>query len=440
MASSANVPVSVNLLDSTSPAEGSLGRTLPPNSVQLFARAKVGPTTLTVEHVLNAPPFEYCIASSSGMVCSGPMLVAGVDELTGTALPADLKPGHVASNGSVSLAGPSTRVTGDVKAVGTVRNSGAVVEGQVQERHSEVALPAIPIASYDPGTDPAVVRSLDASYPGLTVDGLARRTGDLVLNVSGLSLENGLLYVDGDLTVNGGVSGLGAIVCTGDVTVNGGGSLSTTNLAAIVARGSVTLNGTPGSRGYFRGLVYTETGMEASHLTLVGAFVHRSASGSGELRLNGCDVIYDPAAVQIAIPIPGFGESDSNMRNRARLGDGVTSEDFFDRDTGHFDSTRVDGQTVPLVFEGTIYNSVEEATAAADASGERPPPREDGTRPSWEEYFQEEHNRFRSMLTVMDQQYQARPSPALLRGEFSLDLNQFLNTSDRMRVVFWRDL
>ncbi len=44
------------------------------------------------------------------------------------------------------------------------------------------------------------------------------------------------------------------------------------------------------------------------------------------------------------------------------------------------------------------------------------------------------------MLSVMDKQYQATRSEAVLRGRFSLDLNQFLNATDSMRVVFWRDL
>ncbi len=443
VASSSAVPVSVNLFDATTPTKGSLGRLLPPNSVQLFARAKVGPTTLTVENVLHAPPFEYSIATSGALVASGPMLVAGVKELSGSSLPpeSELEPGHVASNGSVSLAGPSTRITGDVKAVGTVSSSGAVVEGQIEEHHSEVALPSIPVTSYDPGTDPAIVRTLDPSYPGLTVDGLARRAGSLVLNVSGLQLQNGLLYVDGNLTVNGGVSGLGAIVCTGDVTVNGGGTLSTTNLAAIVAKGRVTLNGTSGSRGYFRGLVYSETGLEASYLTLVGAFVQRSVSGSGEIKLTGCDVVYDPAAVQIAWEIPGFGPGGGGFQGGARLADGLTASDFFDKTTGHFDSTRVDSERVPYSYLGASYSSLEEAVSSQDgASPPKLPDNSGGRYPSWEAFFQAGHDRYRAQLAYMDKLNQARSSPALFHGKFSLDLNQFLNSSDRMRVVFWRDL
>lgn len=376
---------------------------------------------------------EYCIASSSGIVASGPMLVAGVSAAGEVAD----QPGHIAGNGDVTLNGPATRVTGDVKATGAVNRSpsGVEIEGQVQGQHSQVSLPSIPIASYDPGHDASIVRKVEGISQGLEIDGLARCDGDLSVNTSGLRLENGLLFVDGDLVIRGGISGRGAIICTGNVTVKGGSELSTTNLAAIVARGKVTLTAA-GSSNHFRGLVYTETGMEASDLKLVGAFVHRSGSGGGEMKLTNCDVTYDPEAVQFEWEIPGFGELDDDRRPGARLRDGLTAEDFFDRSTGHFDPSRVNAERVPIVYRGNTYNSPEEAAA----SGEPPPRGEDGSPASWDEYFQLEHTRFRAMLTIMDHQYQARPSPALLRGQFSLDLNEFLNTSDRMRVVFWRDL
>ncbi len=416
------------------------GTEVPAGCVYLLATGTcqgVQPRRVAVMLTAGGGAFRYCIASSSGIVASGPMLVAGVDEAGEVAD----KPGHIAGNGDVTLNGPATRVTGDVKATGAVNRSpsGVEIEGQVQGQHSQVSLPSIPITSYDPGHDTAIVRKVEGISQGLEVDGLARCDGDLTVNTSGLRLENGLLFVDGDLVIRGGISGRGAVICTGDVTITGGSELSTTNLAAIVARGKVTLTAA-GSGNHFRGLVYTETGMEASDLKLVGAFVHRSASSGGEMKLTNCDVTYDPEAVQFEWEIPGFGQGSGDPRNRSQLGDGVTAEDFFDRDTGHFDPARVDGQTVPLVFDGTPYHSVAEAAAAAEDSGE-PLPREDGINyASWEEYFQKEHGRFRSMLTLMDQQYQTRPSPALLRGQFSLDLNQFLNTSDRMRVVFWRDL
>ncbi len=166
---------------------------------------------------------EYCIASSGAVSVNGPMLVAGVKEFSGT-LPAQLDPGHMAGNGNVALVGPSTVVTGDVKAAGTVSQGGGVsVEGQVEQRHSAVVLPSIAVESYDPGASNPAARHLDPNYPGLTVDGLARREGDLVITVSGLELNNGLLFVRGNLVVHGGVSGTGAIICTGDVHFDGGG-------------------------------------------------------------------------------------------------------------------------------------------------------------------------------------------------------------------------
>lgn len=379
---------------------------------------------------------EYCIASSGLVLASGPMLVAGVDEVSGSVLNPD-KPGHMVSNGSISLTGPSTRVTGDVKAVGSVTNSGAVVEGQVEEHHAEVALPSIPITAYDPGTDVTIVRQLDASYPGLTVSGLARRQGDLMLTVSGLSLDSGLLYVDGNVVINGGVTGLGAIICTGNVTVNGGASLTTANLAAVVAKGHVILRGTPGAGACFRGLVYTEGGLEAAHLKLVGAFVQGGAGGSAAL--TDCDVVYDPAAVHLEWDIPEFGPGGGNRKGEAQIANGLAAEDFFDKTTGHFDLSRVDDQRVPFRFQTATYASLDEAVGAQDGK----PPYLDaaaGTRyPSWEAFFQAGHDRVRAQLSYMDQLNQENIS-RVRQGKISFDLNQFLNTTDRMRVVFWRDL
>ncbi|GMU56412.1 MAG: hypothetical protein AMXMBFR33_55580 [Candidatus Xenobia bacterium] len=122
---------------------------------------------------------------------------------------------------------------------------------------------------------------------------------------------------------------------------------------------------------------------------------------------------------------------------------GLKAEDFFDKQTGHFDLSRVDGQRVPFTYGPATYSSLEEAVTA---NGSRPVPTRrnpDGSRGaryvSWEEFFREGQDQYRSMLSVMDRQYQATKSEAVRRGSFSLDLNQFLNATDSMRVVYWRD-
>ena len=70
--------------------------------------------------------------------------------------------------------------------------------------------------------------------------------GNLAINGDLVFGNNGSLYVDGDLTLNGGVIGEGAIYCNGKVTIQGGSSSLITNQgngAALFARGDVTLQG-----------------------------------------------------------------------------------------------------------------------------------------------------------------------------------------------------
>ncbi len=161
------------------------------------------------------------------------------------------------------------------------------------------------------------------------------------------------------------------------------------------------------------------------------------------MKLTNCDVVFDPEAVKFEWEIPGFGPGGSGAYGGAQLAAGLKAEDFFDKQTGHFDLSRVDGQRVPFSYQNATYASLEEAVAA---QGGRPAPfriNSDGSRgtqyASWEEFFREGQDQYRSMLSVMDRQYQATRSESLRRGSFSLDLNQFLNATDSMRVVYWRD-
>jgi len=128
----------------------------------------------------------------------------------------------------------------------------------------------------------------------LELSGLARATYSVVLD-KGLTLDGGVLYVDGDLTVQKGVNGYGAVFCTGSLKVQGGSNLGSDSLCALVAGGNLSLEGTGADKTQFRDLVYSYGEIKVSNITLVGS-----------LRAN---LVYDPKAVSLDFDLQfsGFG-------------------------------------------------------------------------------------------------------------------------------------
>lgn len=119
------------------------------------------------------------------------------------------KPGNIVSNDGSETAvdlGAQTKVSGDVRAVGRVNlYDGAVVQGEIKEEQSAQNLPRINLSVYDP-------REGEQSYVPFTSamteirDGRALHEGG-PLTLGDLRLDNGLLFVDGDLTITGKVMG-----------------------------------------------------------------------------------------------------------------------------------------------------------------------------------------------------------------------------------------
>lgn len=76
-----------------------------------------------------------------------------------------------------------------------------------------------------------------------------------------ISLYNGSLYVQGDLTINGGVIGYGSIYATGNVYIRGGNASVISNQpngAAILAGGDITFEGLDAA-GYIDALAATDS-------------------------------------------------------------------------------------------------------------------------------------------------------------------------------------
>lgn len=124
----------------------------------------------------------------------------------------------------------------------------AALGQQVRENSLDTPLPEYDVARLMANhlSDPAPA-GLTGSTLGTTLLRDSRCVhGNLAVNGDLVFSGNGALYVDGDLTLNGGVIGEGAIYCSGQVRIQGGSSSLVTNQgsgAALFARGDVVLEG-----------------------------------------------------------------------------------------------------------------------------------------------------------------------------------------------------
>lgn len=81
-----------------------------------------------------------------------------------------------------------------------------------------------------------------------------------------IDLSDGALYIEGDLTVNGAITGYGSVFATGDVTINGGSAVVFTNArsgAAVYSGGDITFTGLSAA-DYLDSLAATHSGLDAA--------------------------------------------------------------------------------------------------------------------------------------------------------------------------------
>ena len=282
----------LNNLRSDSSVSASNGNLIPREALYLVGYGVCGNVTRRVEAVVYLPRFPYSVA------CQGPfrgseLLIAGVEKgkrvIAGQSVaPEDLKAGHLASNST--LGDQAVALTGDNRVKGNVQSvSGAslgpntIVEGSVILGAREVQLPTLDLESYRPTLDdPSLQRGLTSLERNLHLNETAYFQGSQMTVLDGLTLDGGVLFVDGDLSVHGGVHGKGALIVTGEVRVNGSGSVATDNVVALLVGGDVRLRGSgqEPKDSVFEGLLYSEGHIDASNLTLVGTLISRGDAPS----------------------------------------------------------------------------------------------------------------------------------------------------------------
>lgn len=271
--------------------------TVPRQSVHLLARGVSNGTERVVEAIVHFPRFAFTVASAGDLVLDHATVAAipNPDDLrrdgTGriTTPPKEMQPGDALSNRRMVVKN-SSLVTGDAQAhldVEVDRNS--VVEGELRRPVAPENVPAIDVATFDPG-DREYSVELEEVVGGSEMAGVQRATGNLTLN-GDVTLDNCLLYVPGNLTVNGGLRGTGAVFVTGNVLVKGAAVLAAADSVALLAGGDVRLQGTSQERHQFQGLLYSQGTLEVEKVTVLGTVI----CNGPRLTLNEATVIWTPA-------------------------------------------------------------------------------------------------------------------------------------------------
>ncbi len=300
---------SVNNLDGSRSA-GALGRTVPPGMVHALATGFCRGRTVTIEALIEHPPFPFGLATSGKIHSRDPLVVKGTSSAETFRSGRDDRPGHVVANSAEGVvierasdtpAELSTLITGFARSNGPIEIAPpSVVRGGIQPQYGVSDLPDVRLQDYlamvesAPGVlKPGVVGIHAANLGSQTLNAIYFFRGNLRYNGS-VEMQNAFLVVDGNLEVFGGVRGCGAIVCTGNVNLEGGTNLDGSNKVAVLAGQDLTVKG---GGNYFQGILYSEGNLSASNVTVVGNSVVNSPDAArGNADLKQVTFVHDATA------------------------------------------------------------------------------------------------------------------------------------------------
>jgi hypothetical protein len=188
------LPLSTNNIKGETAKTGYGGRIVPEYSVHLIGLGNHNGVERKIEAILRFPAYQFALSSKGQISSEGDLIVAGADDpsdllpsVSAALARGDLIPGHMASNKSdvggefaVALnegSGKEIRITGDVRANGSIQNSGAQVDGDPRPGSGEVELELV--------IGPAI------ALPLVTLGGTVFRPGVRVFEVgSGANAAN----------------------------------------------------------------------------------------------------------------------------------------------------------------------------------------------------------------------------------------------------------
>lgn len=307
-------PFSTNNIDG-SQSLGYLNRAVGEGCVHVLVTGFCRGQYRCIEAVVRRPDSAYGIASSGKIVSASPLMVYGTSTVAQAENEEYRRPGHIVSNSAegVSIGRPpgtpadvKTDISGFIQSVGPISLAEpAVVKSGLRPHASALEIPRFQLqGELNPAGLPGTVNIVELTHGPQDLDVIYYSGHDLTFT-GPVNLHNAYLYVKGKLVVNGGISGVGAVLVDGDVEVNGGTDLSGSNSLALISSGKVTLSG---ASNYFQGFVYGEKGLVARNLTVVGSLILRHPTGSPEpsMSLDHVTVVNTQSAANVSFTASSY--------------------------------------------------------------------------------------------------------------------------------------
>ncbi|MGE0493601.1 MAG: hypothetical protein AB7S38_30610 [Vulcanimicrobiota bacterium] len=445
-------PYSTYNLDSETAVQGFGGRVVPPHSIHLVGYARCANVVRRSEMVITRPPFPFVVAASGPIISQDGLVVGTLDDSGNLeAGPDELLPGHLASNSSelsaIELRG-SGFVAGNLRSVGGITLDPTIeVRGQQLTARDPVELPRIALSDFDPARTGDPYQDLPREMVGQTLVGVHRGLGDLTV-VGDLNLSGATLFVDGDLTVYGGVTGKGLVVVTGQVKL-GGAELSSQNQSVFLAGSDVTLNGSSQQQSSFQGLVYTEGNFSASDIRVVGAFV---ANGpDSKTVLERASLVAQPDYTRLDLEEVlaeqdfafGFRDAGAGMPDLLyQTGTGPALTDTFIVKVRLIEShgrrlLQVTNPFTGAILEGDESQAGQLLAAAANEAGQLVAPSDFKVWDPNQTVGRQE----RAYGDQLDEMLSSARPPAQLSPRLGhFDLNEFLGRDAQWSVLVWRSI
>jgi hypothetical protein len=435
------VPYSSNNLKGTTAEPGSLQNTVPPATAHIVAVGRSHGQVRRLEAVLAVPPFPFAVASSGPIRARRGVEIAGLRAMpvAGSLEQAPLGEADLVSNDPSQEAvylGSGTHIRGSVQAVGQIAQDAQDVRvtGAIKSQAEHEQIPLQDFAKYDPlvqGWEYNSIEVDELSGSANQLSGRRRKAGSLRVR-DGLELEGALLFVDGDLHIQGGLRGKGAVVVTGNVTLEGQSQFESGHAVAVLAGGDARIRGSGPQGSFFQGLVYTQGQFEADRVTLVGSLIANDERRRSPVDLSETRLLLNPnPSVRVELPGPGGTPPPAGM------GPQLNSFSFnvFDRETG----------AGPTPIQVRIYQGV--GGVWVDIGGG--PQLMDADAGQIMDYITQSlggyswgpiFNRLQGSLISYQPEWSPPPAPPVTNPNIiTIDPSSFLRIEERVRVVLWRE-